>query len=316
MRLIRWSALLVGVLALTACFPPSHPNPPPHDTIVFVSDRTGNDEIWSMRSDGSQQTQLTTSPEPELAPKLSSDGTHIVFVRQNAPNVFPDETIWVMDVNGSNPHEVFAPAVSDGTPAPPSVTRDRDPSWSPDGTQIAFVRDGIGTPAGIMAMNADGTNLHVLVPSVPANQVDRVTDLAWSPDGTELAFSFDFTAQPLQHIDIAKVNGSGTRILIGPRNGIDAQTFDVAAAWSPDGTQIAFNGRPNVNNLVGTAGVWVTDSTGPPNPAQLAADGARPSYSPKGDRIAFERAGSVWTMNSDGSDQVMLTAGSMPSWGP
>jgi Tol biopolymer transport system component len=244
-------------------------------------------------------------------PFASSDGNQVVFVRKKAtPNVFPDETIWVMNVDGSNQHEVFAP------PAPnSSVTRDRDPTWSPDGTQIAFVRDSISIAAGIVAMNAaDGTGLVVLVPST-TNQVDRVSDLAWSPDGNEIAYSFDFVCC-LSHIDVAKVDGSDTRILIGPRNAVDIQTFEFGAAWSPDGTQIAFHGQPNVNNLVGTAGVWVTNSTGLPNPAQLAQGGLRPSWSPKGDRIAFERAGSVWTMNADGSNQVMLTAGGMPSWGP
>jgi Tol biopolymer transport system component len=279
MRLARWGALLAGVMVLAACFPPPPPPPPPHDTIVFVSDRTGNPEIWSMRSDGSQQTQLTSTPDTEIEPKLSLDGKQILFVLQKAtPNVFPDETIWVMNANGSNPHEVFAPALPDGTPAPPTVTRDRDPSWSPDGTQIAFVRDAIGTTAGLVVMNADGTGLHVAVPAVPPSQVDRVFDTAWSPDGTEIAYSFDFVCC-LSHIDISKVDGSGTRTLIGPRNPVDIQTFDVAAAWSPDGKQIAFHGRPNVNNAVGTDGVWVVDSTGPPHPTQLAAGGVRPSSS-------------------------------------
>ena len=95
MRLVRWSVLLVGALALTACFPPPHhPGPPPHGTIVFVCDRTDNDEIGSMRADGSQQTQLTNTPEEEWGPKLSSDGDQVVFVRRKATsNVFPDETI-------------------------------------------------------------------------------------------------------------------------------------------------------------------------------------------------------------------------------
>jgi TolB protein len=315
MKLVRWSALLVGVVVLAGCFP--HPPPPPlHDTIVFVSDRTGNREIWSMRSDGSQQAQLTNSVETEFEPKLSSDGQQIAFVRKNAsPNVFPDETIWVMDADGSNQHEVFAPAVPLGGQIPPNVTRDRDPTWSPDGKEIAFVRDALGTLAGVVAMNADGTGLHVAVSAVPPNQVDRVFDLAWSPDDTAIAYAFDFVCC-LSHIDISKLDGSGTQILIGPRNAVDVQTFDVAPAWSPDSKKVAFHGQPNVNNNVGAAGVWVANTMGLPNPLQLAQDGQRPSWSPKGDRIAFDRAGSVWTMNADGTNQVLLTAGSSPSWGP
>ena len=72
MKLARWGSLLAGVVVLAACFPQPPPPPPPNDTIVFVSDRTGNPEIWSMRSDGSQQTQLTTTPDTEIEPKLSS----------------------------------------------------------------------------------------------------------------------------------------------------------------------------------------------------------------------------------------------------
>lgn len=46
----------------------------------------------------------------------------------------------------------------------------------------------------------------------------------------------------------------------------------------------------------------------------------RPSYSPDGSRIAFSRAGEVWTMRADGSDQRQVTSDpaedSEPDWGP
>ena len=84
MRLARWSAVVIGALVLTGCFPIHHPPPPPKDTIAFVSDRTGSPEIWTMRSDGSNQTQLTNTADFERSPEISSDGTQIVFVRRNA----------------------------------------------------------------------------------------------------------------------------------------------------------------------------------------------------------------------------------------
>ena len=43
----------------------------PPTTIVFVSDRTGNPEVWTMNADGSNQTQLTNSPDLEATPEAA-----------------------------------------------------------------------------------------------------------------------------------------------------------------------------------------------------------------------------------------------------
>src|SRR5437868_3186771 len=61
-----------------------------------------------------------------------------------------------------------------------------DPSWSPDGTSLAF--GGGPDPAGIYTMTATGQNLH------------RVTDgsfmTAWSGDGSKLAFVKGVNSSP------------------------------------------------------------------------------------------------------------------------
>ena len=162
-------------------------------------------------------------------------------------------------------------------------------------------------------MNADASGLHLLAQA----QFDRVTDLDWSPDGQEIAYTFNYVCC-LEHVVISKVGGPGFRALIGAKNAVDTQTLDISPAWSPDGARIAFSGQPWLENGgVGSAGVWVANSSGPPNLVQLfQGPGGRPSWSPDRNRIAFERNGSVWTMKSDGSDQVNLATGGQPSWGP
>ena len=62
---------------------------------------------------------------------------------------------------------------------------DEDPAWSPDGTRIAFTRNG----ADIWAMNADGSGPANLT-NTPNTSDDEV-EPAWSPDGRKIAFTSD-----------------------------------------------------------------------------------------------------------------------------
>ena len=60
-----------------------------------------------------------------------------------------NEKIWVMNANGGDQH-----AVTVGT------TDDFGPAWSPDGRQIAFVRDNLLGDRPVMIMQANGSNAH------------------------------------------------------------------------------------------------------------------------------------------------------------
>ena len=76
-------------------------------------------------------------------------------------------------------------SILDGTPH----IDDLYPAFSPDGTQVAFVRSLINSNGGIIAsqimtINIDGSNERQLV-SLPG---ERVTSLSWSPDGSRLVF--------------------------------------------------------------------------------------------------------------------------------
>lgn len=70
--------------------------------IVFVSDRTRNNDIWIMNADGSMQTQLTTDEKDDENPNFSPDGKRIVFASKRAGNF----DIWVMDADGSHQRQI------------------------------------------------------------------------------------------------------------------------------------------------------------------------------------------------------------------
>ncbi len=134
--------------------------------IAFMSDRSGNWDIWIINVDGSGLTQVTHHPGEDEFPDWSPDGKKIAFTSKRGGN----RDIWVMNVDGSNPVNL--------TNMP---GRDRYPMWSPDGKMIAFntKRDG---NQEIYVMNADGSNQRNVT-----NAPDSTEGLAdWSPDGKRL----------------------------------------------------------------------------------------------------------------------------------
>jgi Tol biopolymer transport system component len=135
---------------------------PDGQTVYFSSRQSGAFEIYSMDINGNGLERLTNGLGTLYAPELSPDGQRIVFTNHG-------NGLWVMDANGGNPHAI-------------TFRDDIDPTWSPDGSMIAFASTRSGTRQ-LYVMNANGKN------------VRQVTDLnnmggrsTWSPDGTKLAF--------------------------------------------------------------------------------------------------------------------------------
>src|SRR6266480_4416031 len=66
--------------------------------IAFMSDRSGNQDIFVMNEDGSNQIQLTNSVGQDGVPAWSPDGTKIAFLSERDGN----GEIYVMNADGSN----------------------------------------------------------------------------------------------------------------------------------------------------------------------------------------------------------------------
>lgn len=70
--------------------------------IAFRSNRDGNDEIYVMDSDGSNQVNLTNSQALEASPAWSADGARIAFTSSKRFEENLEAEVYVMDANGSN----------------------------------------------------------------------------------------------------------------------------------------------------------------------------------------------------------------------
>lgn len=100
----------------------------PH-SIAFHSNRDGNNEIYVMNPDGSDQTRLTFDSRSDQRPDISPDGQRIVFSSNRITETNPtgDFEIFVMNVDGSELQQLTFNEVEDSWPR-----------WSPNGKSIAF----------------------------------------------------------------------------------------------------------------------------------------------------------------------------------
>ena len=67
---------------------------PVNDTIAYVSNESGNWDIWLMNSDGSHRVQLTTNPGKDTEPSWSPDGRSLTYVSERNGQW----DVWLMDV--------------------------------------------------------------------------------------------------------------------------------------------------------------------------------------------------------------------------
>lgn len=107
---------------------------PDGETIAYVSDRTGNFEIYLKQVSGGPDINLTNNPADDVQPAFSPDDKQIAFVSTRAsksdliyrsPNTpLMGGDIWVMPALGGSPRRI--------------VEEGNFPSWSPDGKTILY----------------------------------------------------------------------------------------------------------------------------------------------------------------------------------
>jgi Tol biopolymer transport system component len=190
--------------------------------IVFVRGA----DIWAMRTDGTQQTNLT----PKVIPGSSYDhdpafppvGKKVAFSRASYGN---DSEVYVIDSDGSDPKNLSK------TPG-----SDYGPVFSPNGARIAFTSNRNGDEE-IYKMRADGSGTPIKLTNnrVPDEQPD------FSPDGKRIAYSGLRTGNE----EILTMRADGTDKIRLTRTAYDED----APAYSPEGKRIVYGAGGSIAKM-------------------------------------------------------------------
>ncbi len=293
----------------------AHPSPlltidlAPSDKIAFACSAPASPSGWDLCTVNPDGTGQAIVGADCVAPAWSHDRRRIAFDSRNQ--------LAVVNADGTGRVDL---SVGTGRQA-------HTPSWSPDDGQLAFTQDGSTNPKAVCVMGANGTGLRCLPYSVLTYNGNGYTlsalnpAPAWSPDGTRIAYTgVTFqgagpTANFASNTDVflMGVDGSGAVNLTQSTGKVNASS----AAWSPDGTRIAYS---RADNSIPSDDIYVTTPAGGSG-TRLTTSGTavHPTWSPDGSRIAYtDYAGNnsrVMIMNADGTGTpLVVAAGYDPAW--
>jgi TolB protein len=232
--------------------------------IYFISDRTGNKEIWSMNWDGTDQRPFTSYRTLTTMPSVSPDGTKVAFTSylRGRPEIVihstePNRRLLFVNQNAS------MNATADFTPDGRSIvfsstlnggfaqlyiadlngrnlrrlttsrSIDIEPKVNPKtGSEIVFV-SGRGGPQQIYKMNMDGADVVRLTTGE-----GEAANPAWHPNGQSIAFAWTRGFEPgnfnIFLMDVA------SRELVQLTHGTGRNENP---SWAPDGRRLVFSSR-------------------------------------------------------------------------
>lgn len=241
------------------------------------------------------QAQPTAAAQPTLAPVAPTEAATSAPPKPAAPKGMiafskcegncdsnDKRTVWVMNMDGSNAKKI--------------LDRASEPTWSPDGTKIAYYH----WTDGIFVANADGTNPQKIVGDTLVGYLD------WSHDGRLVAFSAQPGGQGNVVINTVPPDGSALK----DPNARRLISVGKSPSWSPDDTQFVIDSCDTANHC----GIFKVSSAGGGAITAIVTDGGgAPAWSPDGKKVVYQvevdGQKQLFTINPDGTGKKQLTQG-------
>jgi Tol biopolymer transport system component len=225
-------------------------------------------DIYTANADGGNVQRIISGADNEESPDWSPDGQRLAYtvVPSEDGNSFyayapPHSEIWVAGTDGSNPIRLSTAGASD-----------YNPTWSPDGSKIAFSSRRTGTRE-IYVMAPNGSEVRRLTSNTVEDDFP-----SWSPDGRRLVWSHDVWphgggSAPASDVWVMSANGARAKRLTRTSD------EDWNPVWSPDGRSIAFERRTTdpLDNGYSYSHIFLMSTSGTKQ-RQLVQDGLAPSW--------------------------------------
>jgi Tol biopolymer transport system component len=265
------------------------------ELIVFTGETATDQQLWTIRPNGTHARQITHVDGAAVDPDWSPDGRTIVF-EWDLPN---DAGAQIAFVDADGDHLRTLPITQPGCV-------DANPAFTADGRSVVYEHFDCAADDALFVRSVDGTGQPQ---RLTAAGTDGYTEPNPSPDGQLLSYIRTAGGVEFQQaLTVSDIDGSEPRDLLPPSEDVAVKT-----GWSPDSERIVLTTDANA----------IGDAPLEANLATIAADGSdltylthftgghqsafAGSYSPDGRRIVYRLEDSdagdsaLWTIRPDGT---------------